>query len=87
MRAGSPPIGNGFYKRNPIRSMPERQPSNDPVQWHSAMEQGCASDRSHVPSTNYLAHVRRNDDGSFDIHELEEHLSLVYSHNPESLNK
>ena len=49
--------------------MPERQPSNDPEQWHSAMEQGCASDRSHIPSTHYLAHVRRNDDGSFEIHE------------------
>jgi len=45
------------------------------------MEQGRASDRSQTPATNYLAHVRRNDNGSFDIHELEEHLSLVYGHN------
>lgn len=87
MRAGSPLIGNGFSKRNPIRSMPERQPSNDPAQWHSAMEQGRASDRSQIPATNYLAHVRRNDDGSFELHELEKHLSWVYGHNLESLNK
>lgn len=57
--------------------MPERQPSNDPVQWHSAMEQGRASDRSQIPATNDLAHVRRNDDGSFVIHHLEEHLRAV----------
>lgn len=25
----------------------------------------------------YLAHVRRNDDGSFAIHELEDHLRAV----------
>jgi hypothetical protein len=41
------------------------------------MEQGCASDRSQIPAINYLAHVRRNDDGSFVIHELEEHLRGV----------
>ena len=28
-------------------------------------------------SASFLAHVRRNDDGSFDIHELEEHLRAV----------
>lgn len=26
---------------------------------------------------HYLAHVRRNDDGSFIIHDLEEHLCVV----------
>ena len=57
--------------------MPERQPSNDSVQWHSAMEQGCASDRSQIPATNYLAHVRRNDDVSYAIHELEEQLGVL----------
>lgn len=57
--------------------MTERQPSNDPVPWHSAMEQDRASDRSQIPATNSLAHVRRNDDGSFAIHELEEHLRAV----------
>lgn len=41
------------------------------------MEQGRASDRSQIPATNYLAHVRRNEDGSFDVHELEEHLRAV----------
>ena len=41
------------------------------------MEQGCASDRSHIPATHYLAHVRRNDDGSFEIHQLEDHLRAV----------
>jgi hypothetical protein len=28
-------------------------------------------------SKKYLAHVRRNDDGSFAIHELEEHLRMA----------
>lgn len=28
-------------------------------------------------TTRYLAHVRRNDDGSFAIHELEDHLRAV----------
>ena len=41
------------------------------------MEQGCASNRSQIPATNYLAHVRRNDDGSFEIHHLEDHLRAV----------
>lgn len=57
--------------------MPERQPFNDPVQWHSAMEQGRASDRSQIPATDDLAYVRRIDDGSFDIHHLEDHLRAV----------
>ncbi len=26
---------------------------------------------------DYLAHVRRNDDGSFAVHDLEEHLRAV----------
>lgn len=30
-------------------------------------------------SKPYLAHVRRNDDGSFGIHGLEEHLRAVAS--------
>ena len=29
------------------------------------------------PQTDFLAHVRRNDDGSFEIHHLEEHLRTV----------
>ncbi len=62
--------------------MPERLPFNDSVRWHSAMEQGCASDHSQIPATNYLAHVRRNDDGSFAIHELEKQLGVVYGQNP-----
>jgi hypothetical protein len=41
------------------------------------MEQGCASDRSQIPATNYLAHVRRNDDVSYAIHELEEQLGVL----------
>ena len=41
------------------------------------MEQGCASDRSQIPATNYLARVRRSDDGSFAIHEREEQLCVV----------
>lgn len=30
-----------------------------------------------LPVRQYLAHVRRNDDGSFEIHDLEEHLRAV----------
>ena len=30
-----------------------------------------------APSKGYLAHVRRNEDGSFEIHHLEEHLRAV----------
>ena len=29
------------------------------------------------PQTDFLAHVRRNEDGSFEIHHLEEHLRAV----------
>ncbi|MBS0183472.1 MAG: hypothetical protein JSS39_13810 [Nitrospira sp.] len=29
------------------------------------------------PLKPYLAHVRRNEDGSFEIHDLEEHLRAV----------
>lgn len=47
------------------------------MQWYSAMEQGRVSDRSQTFAINYLAHVRRNGDGSFVIHELEEHLRAV----------
>jgi hypothetical protein len=36
-----------------------------------------SSDNPLNPVTAYLAHVRRNDDGSFAIHELEEHLRAV----------
>jgi hypothetical protein len=57
--------------------MPERPPSSDPEQWLFVMEQGCASDRLQTPATNYLAHVRRNDDGSFEIRQLEDHLRGV----------
>ncbi|OQW36552.1 MAG: hypothetical protein A4E20_06605 [Nitrospira sp. SG-bin2] len=32
---------------------------------------------SSTPATRYLAHVRRNDDGSFAIHDLEDHLRTV----------
>ena len=32
---------------------------------------------SPVPSKRYLAHVRQEDDGSFVIHDLEEHLRAV----------
>jgi hypothetical protein len=32
---------------------------------------------SRVPATPALAHVRRNDDGSFAIHDLEEYLRAV----------
>jgi hypothetical protein len=35
-------------------------------------------------SPNYLAHVRRNDDGSFAVHDLEEHLSAVDGQDPDS---
>lgn len=41
------------------------------------MDHGSVSDRSGSPSPNYLAHVRRNEDGSFAIHHLEEHLRAV----------
>ncbi|TKB82649.1 MAG: hypothetical protein E8D44_11520 [Nitrospira sp.] len=61
--------------------MIERPPSSDPEQWLFVMEQGCASDRSHIPATNYLAHVRRKADGSFAIHDLEEHLRAVGGQN------
>lgn len=60
-----------------MAAMTERQPSSDPEQGHSAMEQGCASDRSPTSATSYLAHVRRNDDDSFALHDLEEHLRMV----------
>ena len=39
---------------------------------HSYITEG-----SRRPSLNYLAHVRRNDDGSFAIHELADHLRSV----------
>lgn len=32
---------------------------------------------SSAPATCYLAHVRRTDDGSFEIHDLEDHLRAV----------
>lgn len=35
----------------------------------------------------YLAHVRRNDDGSFAIHDLEEHLRAVDSQDQIPLDK
>jgi len=41
---------------------------------HSIMDHDPVSDRSGFPSPSYLAHVRRNDDGSFAIHHLDEHL-------------
>jgi len=41
------------------------------------MDHGSVSDQSGSPSPNYLAHVRRNDDGSFAIHDLEDHLRAV----------
>lgn len=41
------------------------------------MGHGSVSDRSGSPSPNYLAHVLRNDDGSFAIHDLEDHLRAV----------
>ncbi|MEQ1844175.1 MAG: hypothetical protein ABL983_01205 [Nitrospira sp.] len=57
--------------------MAERQPSSDSEQWLFVMEQGCAFNRLQTPVTNYLAHVRRNDDGSYAIHELEEQLGAL----------
>lgn len=38
------------------------------------MNHGSASPRSQESQPGFLAHVRRNEDGSFIIHELEEHL-------------
>jgi hypothetical protein len=35
----------------------------------------------------HLAHVRRNDDGSFALHDLEEHLRAVDGQNSDSLGK
>ena len=32
---------------------------------------------SSAPAKHYLAHVRRKEDGSFEIHQLEEHLRAV----------
>jgi hypothetical protein len=46
---------------------------------HSTMDHARVSDRTVSPSTTYLAHVRRNDDGSFAIHDLEEHVRAVAS--------
>lgn len=66
--------GNGVYRQASIQSMTERQPSNNFLQRHSTMDQGLAPARSDVLPQHFLAHVRRNDDGSFAIHELEEHL-------------
>lgn len=41
------------------------------------MGHGSASAPSAKSQTGYLAHVRRNEDGSFEIHQLEEHLRAV----------
>jgi|CXWL01.1.fsa_nt_gi CRISPR-associated endonuclease/helicase Cas3 len=41
------------------------------------MNHGSASPRSQESQSRVLAHVRRNEDGSFVIHELEEHLRAV----------
>ena len=41
------------------------------------MDQDSTPTRSEASPTNYLAHVRRNGDGSFVIHDLEEHLRAV----------
>lgn len=41
------------------------------------MDHGLVSDQSGSPYPNYLAHVRRNHDGSFVIHQLEDHLRAV----------
>jgi hypothetical protein len=38
---------------------------------------------SRVPATPALAHVRRNDDGSFAVHHLEDHLRAVGGQNPD----
>jgi len=32
---------------------------------------------SSAPAKHYLAHVRQNEDGSFEIHHLEDHLRAV----------
>lgn len=38
--------------------------------------------KTHMTNANrYLAHVRRNDDGSFAIHDLEDHLRPVGGRN------
>jgi hypothetical protein len=41
------------------------------------MNRNRAPDRSGSPSLPFLAHVRRNDDGSFAVHHLEDHLRAV----------
>lgn len=41
------------------------------------MDHGSVSDQSGSPSPNYLAHVRRNDDGPCAIHHLEKHVRAV----------
>ena len=41
------------------------------------MDHSRVPDWSESPSLNYLAHVRRNDDGSFENHDLENHLRGV----------
>lgn len=46
----------------------------------NAFDQTTVAEASVKPS---LAHVRRNDDGSFAIHELEDHLRAVGGHGEE----
>jgi hypothetical protein len=55
----------------------ERQQFAHPVLGHFAMEHSRTPVWSEASAPNYLAHVRRNDDGSFAIHHLEEHLCAV----------
>lgn len=60
-----------------MQSMADRHPCPHPVPEHFAMKHNRALARAGSPSSRYLAHVRRNDDGSFAIHHLEEHLRAV----------
>lgn len=41
------------------------------------MSHGSAPDPPATSQAKFLAHVRRNEDGSFQIHHLEEHLRAV----------
>ena len=41
------------------------------------MRTGVTDPAGITPVKHYLAHVRRNEDGSFEIHQLEEHLRAV----------
>jgi CRISPR-associated endonuclease/helicase Cas3 len=41
------------------------------------MDHSSPSSRYRKSQSGFLAHVRRNEDGSFEIHHLEEHLRTV----------